>query len=411
MPLFDRQRHERLTDTLWNEDRARQTIEQIVDGTDGRFDEQSLWPIHPTDKSPERPPDSMKTLYHGAAGVLWALYYLDDSGAVALKRDYLPSVSELVQRHRADIQNYEGVRKYLGPEVSSYMMGEAGFLLLHWKLEPSEDLAQQLFLTIESKIGDPRGLAWGSSGTMLAALFMYERTEDSRWQELFLRNAVALFNQLERSEDLGCYLWKHDLYGVSELRLGALHGFAGNAFPFIRGSRLLPSDLRDESKRRIYETLNATALAEGDFINWPINVGSTTRSQPLPLFVQHCNGAPGVINCMSEFPEDARWPIDSILLRAGELVWEAGPTVKFPSLCHGAAGSGYSFLNLYTRTRDIRWLDRARGFAMHAIDQSERALREYGQRKYSLWTGDLGLAIFLWDCIRGEGKLPAIGVF
>jgi hypothetical protein len=131
----------------------------------------------------------------------------------------------------------------------------------------------------------------------------------------------------------------------------------------------------------------------------------------MPLLVQHCSGAPGIITAMAEFPKDSRWPIDGLLESAGELVWDAGPTVKLPVLCHGAAGSGYAFLKLHARTGEKKWLDRARRFAMHAIDQCDRAALKYGQHKYSLWTGDLGLAIFLCDCIRGVGQFPAIDVF
>jgi hypothetical protein len=101
-------------------------------------------------------------------------------------------------------------------------------------------------------------------------------------------------------------------------------------------------------------------------------------------------------------------PEETLLHEAGELVWHAGPTAKFPSLCHGAAGSGYALLKLYERTGDPRWLARARAFAMHAIERAERALDSYGQRKYSLWTGDLGLAVFLSACIREDaGSQPS----
>ena len=131
----------------------------------------------------------------------------------------------------------------------------------------------------------------------------------------------------------------------------------------------------------------------------------------MPILVQHCNGAPGVINCIAEFPKDSRWDVDELLLRVGELVWEAGPLVKMPVLCHGAAGSGYAFLKLHARTGDDLWLERARRFAMHSIDQCERAVAKYGQRKYSLWTGDLGLAIFLWDCVRTAAKFPTLDTF
>jgi hypothetical protein len=68
-------------------------------------------------------------------------------------------------------------------------------------------------------------------------------------------------------------------------------------------------------------------------------------------------------------------------------------------------------LKLHARTGDGRWLYRARKFAMHAIDQCDRAVKKYGQMKFSLWTGDLGLAIYLWDCIRISAKFPTLDVF
>lgn len=195
------------------------------------------------------------------------------------------------------------------------------------------------------------------------------------------------------------------------MRLGGIHGFGANAFVMIRGRHLLESNLADEVLHRIHKTVHATASIEGPHANWSNNFGPTTRPEPLSMVVQHCNGAPGVINCLAEFPHDARWPVAALLHQAGELVWDAGPPVKFPSLCHGAAGSGYAFLKLYARTGDDRWLDRARKFAMHAIDQCDAALAKYGQRKFSLWTGDLGLAIYLWDCIRATAKFPTLDVF
>jgi hypothetical protein len=31
---------------------------------------------------------------------------------------------------------------------------------------------------------------------------------------------------------------------------------------------------------------------------------------------------------------------------------------------------------------------------------------EYGRGRYTLWTGDVGAALFLADCTDGGGKLP-----
>jgi lantibiotic modifying enzyme len=411
MLLYEAERHERLTGTEWNENRARDAIDRIVTDTDRSFDPDALWPIHPFDRSPERPPDSIKYLYHGAAGVIWALNYLNETGAVALKRDYLPTVRELIPRNRDDLDKYPELKRYMGAEVSSYLLGETGILLLQFKLEPSEDVARQIYAHLETRIGDRRGIAWGGAGAILAALFMYERNDDARWKDLFLRDFASLYDQWTYNDEAQCHLWTSSLYGVTEKRIGGIHGFAANAYVMIRGRHLLEPDRANEILRRIHETVRATALIEGRHANWPNNVSRSNRPSPLSLVVQHCNGAPGIINCLAEFPNDVRWPIDALLEQAGELVWDSGPPIKMPSLCHGAAGSGYAFLKLYARTGDDRWLDRARRFAMHAIDQCERALEKYGQRKFSLWTGDLGLAIYLCNCIRATANFPTLDIF
>ena len=411
MPLFDAERHERLAGAEWNEDRARDAIGRIVADANRIFDPDALWPIHPLDRSPERPPDSIKYMYHGAAGVIWALDYLNETTAAPLTRDYLPAVRQLIPRIRDDLDQYPELRKYMGAEVASYLLGEAGILLLQFKLAPSEELARQIYSHLEATIGDTRGIAWGGAGAMLAALFMYGRTDNARWRDLFRRSFEALWNQFNYSDETRCRLWTSSLYGVTEMRLGGIHGFGANASVMLRGRHLLDPDRADEMLRRIHETSHATALIEGKHANWPNNVGATTRPTPPSLVVQHCIGAPGVINSLAQFPSDPRWPIDALLLRAGTLVWDAGPPVKIPSLCHGAPGSGYALLKLYARTGDDRWLDRARQFAMHAIGQSDRALEQHGQRKYSLWTGDLGLALYLWDCVRATAKFPTLDVF
>jgi hypothetical protein len=63
-------------------------------------------------------------------------------------------------------------------------------------------------------------------------------------------------------------------------------------------------------------------------------------------------------------------------------------------------------LALLERTGDERWLTRARTFAMHAAGQVERSRSDYGRGRYTLWTGDLGTALYLADCTDGGGELP-----
>ena len=102
---------------------------------------------------------------------------------------------------------------------------------------------------------------------------------------------------------------------------------------------------------------------------------------------------------------------DALLLDAGRFAWTAGPLTKGSNLCHGTGGNGYAFLKLYRRTNDPIWLDRARQFAMTTIVQYRGSQLVVGRGRYSLWTGDVGLAIYLWDCITGEPRFPTIDVF
>jgi len=52
-------------------------------------------------------------------------------------------------------------------------------------------------------------------------------------------------------------------------------------------------------------------------------------------------------------------------------------------------------------TGDELWLERARAFAMHAIGQVEGS-------RYSLWTGDIGIALYLWSCATATADVPTI---
>ena len=80
-------------------------------------------------------------------------------------------------------------------------------------------------------------------------------------------------------------------------------------------------------------------------------------------------------------------------------------------MCHGTGGNGYAFLKLYQRNGDPKWLARARAFAMHGIAQTEADALRHTLMRYSLWTGDPGFAIYLWDCLRGRAAFPTLDVF
>jgi lantibiotic modifying enzyme len=270
---------------------------------------------------------------------------------------------------------------------------------------PSPAIADRLAASIAANASHPSmELLWGAPGTMHAALAMYEATGEGRWADLFRNDARTLAASFAYVPAARCRLWTQDLYGQHPQYIGAGHGFAGNASALIRGGALLPSDAWEQWREHIVETARAMAQHDGMRANWPATFAHPAPA-PARSLVQWCHGAPGIVTSLAELA-DSR--LDELLVAAGELIWTAGPLTKGPGLCHGTAGNGYAFLKLRRRTGDEMWLDRARMFAMHAIAQSEQHLREYGRRRYSLWTGDLGLAVYVWNCMTGGDGWPLL---
>jgi hypothetical protein len=48
---------------------------------------------------------------------------------------------------------------------------------------------------------------------------------------------------------------------------------------------------------------------------------------------------------------------------------------------------------------------------MHAIAQVERDRADYGRGRYSLWTGDVGAALYLRSCLDADAPFPTLDVF
>ncbi|HEY1998839.1 LanC-like protein [Paraburkholderia sp.] len=401
--LFDPSRHEPLQAIEWDEMRVRDTIARIVSDTETRMTADGLWPAHPRDgNTAENPLAPFVPLYHGACGVVWALDYLAAVGAVKLQRDPFEHADALRVKNRAWLEENDS------SDFASFMMGELPWLMLEYGRAPTEVLADRLAELISSNIRQPaRELMWGSPGTLLAASFLHERTQDERWATLFRTTASQLWSELKWSEEYRCHYWMQDLYGSQSTYLDGVHGFVGTALPLIRGRHLLDADSWQEWQRCIVNTLQRTVTMEGDLANWrPLLVMPEDRKSR--MLMQFCHGAPGFIVCLAQLPS---CELDPLLIAGGEAIWAAGPLTKGSNLCHGTGGNGYPFLCLYQRTGDVKWLQRARAFAMHSIAQTEADEAAHGQMRYSLWTGDPGFAIYLWDCLRGQAAFPTLDVF
>jgi hypothetical protein len=154
------------------------------------------------------------------------------------------------------------------------------------------------------------------------------------------------------------------------------------------------------------KTLAVNAVRSDDGVTWKAVAGSEKQA----VLCQHCHGAPGMVTTFADTPFSSP-QLETLLVEGGHFTWAAGPLAKGSNLCHGTGGNGYAFLKLYRRTQDALWLERARAFAMTALAQCRAARQELRRGRFSLWTGDPGLAVYLWDCLTAEPHFPTIDVF
>jgi hypothetical protein len=352
--LYQPEAHEQLTDEEWNEERVRGAIRSIVAETEDAFDDG--WDTR------------LRTVYSGGAGIVDALRRLSEGGLVDLRREYV-SYLERSLEEPPDFPD-ENPR-------GSLFFGEVGIRLALQRLAPSTENLDELSARIEENARDERReLIWGSPGTMHAA-------RELGLDDLWAASAEWLLG--ERDED---GLWEQNLFGTRVRYLGPAHGFAGCVLA------LGEDPLAAETARRY-------AIEQDGLANWPPAAGDELVSpRDGAVRTQWCHGAPGIVTSLGDQLDE------DLALAAGELVWRAGPLVKGANLCHGTAGNGYAFLTLFARTGDEQWLTRARSFAMSAIEQVERARSAHGRYAFSLWSGDLGTAVYLADSLQGGGAIP-----
>jgi hypothetical protein len=363
--LFTPEAHETLTDEPWSADQARTAIGSIIADTESAFDDG--WPLHPQDEDDDVTPAArLRGVYLGGAGVVACLHRLASRGFVDLRQDYRPYLERSLEA-QPDFPDEDSER--------SLWMGEAGIRLVLQRLAPSQTNLERLSELIAANEQDERcELMWGSPGTILVG------------RELGL-DVTASIEWLRGQRDTEG-LWLQQLYRHSRRHLGPAHGFAGCALALGDGDG-------------VSDTLERFVVKEDGLANWPPVAGTQLdANRDGQVRTQWCHGAPGMISTL------APWLDEDLAVAGGELVWRAGPLRKGANLCHGTAGNGYAFLALLERTGDERWLTRARAFAMHAARQVESSRAHYGRGRYSMWTGDIGTAVYLADCMDGGGALP-----
>jgi hypothetical protein len=372
--LYAAELHQPLTETPWNERHVRDAIRAIVADADAAYDPETLWPAHEWDSWGAALP--LKSLYVGAAGVTWALDVLRHRGHAETALDPAVVARRALDAFRREPDFIAG--ETLPPQKRSGLLcGESGLLLVAWLLAPSDELADDLLELVRQNIGNEANeLMWCFPGTLVVSRAMLDRTGDDRWRAAVAESVGAL--SAGRDDD---GLWTQSLYGKSSRILGPPHGLVGNV-----------AALGDPGNAA--EVLAREAIVEDGRANWPAAIDDEEE-----LRLQWCHGAPGIVTHAGDYLDD------ELLLAGAELVWDAGPAndEKGAGICHGTAGNGFAFLKTFARTGDELWLERARSFAVHAIEQVERL-----PSRYSLFTGGVGAALFAADCLEARSAYPVV---
>jgi hypothetical protein len=392
--LYRPEAFDEITARPWDEGRVRGEIGRIVADADAAYDQATLWPAEEWDGW--RSPLPLKTLYVGAAGLAWALAALHGRGHAETNLDPANVVAKALEAWRVT----PGVLTMLdlpSPAHAALFHGETGILTVHWLLAPSDEIANELHEHVSANVlNEANDLFWGAPGTMLAARLMLEQTGESRWADVWSQSGGEL---MRRRDDNG--VWTVRLHGQEGRGLGPAHGVVGNVLALRQG---LERPDREDLERDTAALLARTAVLEDGLVNWPGRADGSLQTDEGEIRVQWCVGAPGIIVSAADYHDE------ELLLGGARLIWAAGPhgDEKGASICHGTAGNGYAFLKTFERTGDEEWLDRARRFAMHALEQVERLKTVRGRGRYSLWTGDIGTALFAADCVDAQARYPIL---
>jgi len=386
--LYDPALHEPLTDEEWDEGWVRDRIRAIVADADATFDPVALWPAEEWDGW--EAPHPMKDLYVGASGVIWAL-------DVLRRRGYAETGIDLTAASLRTLELWNEAPDYSGwgqsedfpvPSRSApaLLFGETGPLLVAWRVGPSDELADRLHARVRENVGNEAiEIMWGEPGTMLAAHAMLAWTGEGRWQEAWEESTESLW--ATREED---GLWTNRLYGQTFRSVTPPHGLVGNVLA------LKPDPRSEQLERETADVLARFSVRDDGLVNWPRREGDGVGT----LQLQWCSGAPGILAAASSYLDE------ELVLAGAELIWQAGPSgmEKGSGICHGTAGNGFALLKVFERTGDELWLERARRFAVHALGQIQRR----GHGRYSLWTGDAGVALFAVGCLEARADYPVL---
>lgn len=395
------ERHKSLHDEnlVWNEEAARVAIRNILTHSITKYLDLGYWPAHPLDdeKSEKK---SFDDIYMGDSGNIWGLKQLSEK--YDLSFDASSSIKKSLDKMIAGYNEESTTR-------SSYLFGELGTRLAKFKIsEDNIDYLEIKKIINEEKVENSYNeLCLGTPGMLLAALDLYQFSGNDEDAQLCHEIKDIVVQNFVETEKYPHKHWtqtfkKHDL---ETKFFGFIHGFVGNVYALYKFSQVFPEGiLIEQYKKELEKQLELRKVEKDDLLNWSPWMDEHRKYCLLHL----CHGAPGVLLGALKIFEDKNVNDRTLELleRGAGLIWEAGTLNKGANICHGTGGNGMALLRMYEFTGDEKWLERARKMAMKCIEQVQDHFQEYGDYRYSLWTGDIGTAYFLDACINKVSMLP-----
>ena len=402
--LYRPEDFEPLTDEPWDEDRIRAGIREIVDDTDAAFrGPKLLWRADDWDRwqCDEPAEDAVLRSCGRPLGARRpaATATTPRRGSISPR-----SRSRTLERHAAKPDFMaSGFGRARAERESALLRASRGscssaFRLSHRAGRLADDAPPAR--PGEHRRTRPTRSCGALAGTLIAARLMLDWTQDARWREAWdesadgasraprFRRAVdaAAVRAYGRAISAPCTVssetsWRSRRCSTRSVGRAALH-------------RTSNAVLERAQRRRG----RARELAAYDERGARAQDGRSSASQ-------WCHGAPGVvcIGAPTTSTRSSSSPAPSSRGAPGAHGDERGS-----SICHGTAGNGYALLKAFARTGDERWLERARRFAVHALAQMRRQRTSRGRGRYSLWTGDLGVALYLADCLDARTAYPVL---
>ena len=379
--LYRPEAFDSLTDRPWDEAWMRGEIERIATDADSAYDPEALWPAEEWDSW--QTPTPLKALYVGGAGVVWALGALERRGHAQSRLD-LPQAARRVHDAWLAEPDYMRGIELPSPARAAFLSGEAGILSVAWQLAPDDALADALFERVtENAENEANEIMWGSPGTMLAAHAMHEWTGDERWAGCVAFERRRALAAARRGRSLDDPPLRRDDRALGQLTARRQRARVAPAAPGAERAAGTGTAAALAAGRRRGRSLTGQPAEQVTAV-----VFRSSRDRHLGRRVPRRGAAAG--------RRRAGLAGGGARRREGlrDLPRHRGQRLRAPE---------------DVRAHRRRALARARPSLRNpALEQAERLEATRGRRRYSLWTGDVGAALYAGDCLDAKARYPVL---